>query len=63
MPLDASGFEYGIGFMLATAALHAIGIGIGFLIGMSTRVLGNNVYRLAGGLASVAGVALLFGYA
>jgi urease accessory protein len=47
MPLDASGFEYGIGFMLATAALHAIGIGIGFLIGMSTRALGNNVYRLA----------------
>ena len=26
MPLDASGFEYGIGFMLATAVLHAAGI-------------------------------------
>jgi urease accessory protein len=62
MPLDASGFEYGIGFMLATAVLHAVGIGIGMLIGLSTRVLGNNLYRLAGGLASVAGLALLLGY-
>ena len=62
MPLDASGFEYGIGFMLATAVLHAVGIGIGFLIGMSSKRFGNSVYRVAGGLASVAGVALLFGY-
>ena len=60
MPLDASGFEYGIGFMLATAALHSVGIS--FLIGVSGRTFGNNVYRLAGGLASVAGVALLLGY-
>jgi urease accessory protein len=60
MPLDASGFEYGIGFMMATALLHAVGIGIGFLIGMSSKTLGDNVYRFAGGLASVAGAALLF---
>ena len=62
MPLDASGLEYGVGFMLATAVLHAVGIGIGFLIGMSSKTFGNNVYRIAGGLASVAGVALLLGY-
>lgn len=62
MPLDASGVEYGLGFMLATAILHAVGIGIGFLIGMSSKSLGDNVYRVAGGLASVAGVALLLGY-
>jgi urease accessory protein len=62
MPLDASGLEYGIGFLMATALLHAIGIGIGLLIGMSRKTLGENVYRVAGGLASVAGVALLFGY-
>jgi urease accessory protein len=62
MPLDASGIQYGIGFMFATAILHAVGIGIGFLIGMSTKTFGNKVYRVAGGLASVAGVALLFGY-
>ena len=50
------------GFMLATSVLHATGIFIGMLIGLSTRVLGNNLYRLAGGLAS-AGLALLLGYA
>jgi urease accessory protein len=62
MPLDVAGATYGAGFMLATAVLHAVGIGIGFLIGMSSKTLGNNVYRVAGGLASIAGVALLLGY-
>lgn len=62
MPMDASAVAYGIGFMLATALLHAIGIGIGFLIGLSSKRLGDNVYRVAGSLASIAGVALLAGY-
>jgi urease accessory protein len=62
MPLDISGFEYGIGFMLATTVLHAIGIGIGFLIGMSSKTLGNELYQVAGVLASVAGIALLLGF-
>jgi urease accessory protein len=61
MPLDASGFEYGFGFMLATAVLHVAGIGLGFLIGMSSKTLGSSIYRVAGGLASVAGIALLLG--
>jgi urease accessory protein len=62
MPLDTSGFEYAVGFMMATALLHAIGIGIGFAIGMTSKTLGDNVYRVAGGLASVAGVPFLLGY-
>jgi urease accessory protein len=62
MSLDVSGFEYAVGFVLATAVLHAVGIGIGFLVGMSSKTFGDNVYRVAGGLASVAGVALLLGY-
>jgi urease accessory protein len=61
MPMDASGVEYGLGFMLAAALLHAVGIGIGFLIGMTSKSLGNNVYRVAGGLASLAGIAILVG--
>jgi urease accessory protein len=62
MPLDVSGLEYAGGFLLTTAGLHAVGIGIGFLVGMSSKRLGDNVYRVAGGLASVAGIALLLGY-
>lgn len=61
MPMDASSLEYGLGFMLATASLHAVGIGIGLMVGMTTKWLGNNVYRVAGGLASVAGVGILLG--
>jgi urease accessory protein len=61
MPMDASGVEYGLGFMLATGLLHLAGIGIGFLIGMTTKWLGDNVYRVAGGVASIAGVAILIG--
>ncbi|HXV23232.1 MAG TPA: HupE/UreJ family protein [Alphaproteobacteria bacterium] len=61
MPLDASGAAYGLGFMLATALLHAAGIVIGLLIGMAAKPLGQNVYRAVGGLASLAGVALLLG--
>jgi urease accessory protein len=61
MPLDASDLEHGLGFMLATASLHAVGVGIGFMIGMTTKWLGNNVYRVAGGLASVAALGILLG--
>jgi urease accessory protein len=62
MPLDVSGLDYAGGVLLTTAGLHAVGIGIGFLVGMSSKRLGDNVYRVAGGLASVAGIALLLGY-
>lgn len=62
MPLNTSGYEYGIGFMLATAVLHAAGIGIGMLIGMASQTYGKTLYRAAGGVASVAGLALLVGY-
>ena len=62
MPVDVAGAEYGAGFMLATALLHTVGIGIGFAIGLASRTYGKTIYRVAGGLASVAGVALLTGY-
>lgn len=62
MPMDASGIEYGLGFMLATALLHVSGIAVGVLIGMSNKTLGDHAYRFAGGLASIAGFALLLGY-
>jgi len=63
MPMDVSGATYGAGFMLATALLHAVGVGMGMLVGLMSRTFGNTVYRVAGGLASVAGLALLIGSA
>ena len=62
MPLDASGVGYALGFMLATALLHAAGIGLGFVVGLVGQAHGKTVYRAVGGLASLAGVALLVGY-
>jgi urease accessory protein len=60
MPAGASGLAYGVGFMLATAALHLGGIGLGFLIGVAGDRSGLAV-RSAGGLAAIAGVAILTG--
>lgn len=61
MPENAAGLAYGLGFMLATAALHAAGIGIGFLIGRIADERGPAVVRITGGLVAVAGFALLGG--
>jgi len=57
MPTAVSGIAYGGGFILATALLHAAGIGFGFLIG---RISGARFgYRLSGGLVALAGLGLL----
>jgi urease accessory protein len=58
MPAAASGLAYAGGFMLATALLHAAGLGFGFLIG---GLRGGLVARVVGGLSAVAGVAILAG--
>jgi urease accessory protein len=57
MPASASGLFYGAGFVLATAFLHALGMGIALL----TRRLGQtNLVRLAGGALAMCGVYLSF---
>ena len=61
-PADAAGLAYAAGFMIATAALHALGIVVGFLTGRLSTRYGTAIYRLAGGTASVAGLAILAGY-
>ena len=61
MPEDAGGVAYAAGFMIATALLHAAGIGIGLLIGKASESYGPAVVRSAGGAAAVAGVGLLTG--
>ena len=62
MPESASGLEYGAGFILATASLHAVGIGIGFGVGRLGQAYGRRVMQAAGGGMALAGVALLAGY-
>ena len=55
----AAGVEpivYASGFLLATAALHAVGLGAGFLI---ARYAGGLLLRATGGLVAVSGVALI----
>lgn len=61
MPVDASGITYAMGFILATALLHAAGIALGEgagRIGARSQV----ALRVSGGAMALAGVALLGGY-
>jgi urease accessory protein len=62
MPEPASGLVYGVGFVLATAMLHALGIGIGLGIGKTGAAIGRGGLRTAGTAMALAGVAILAGY-
>jgi urease accessory protein len=59
MPNAASAPAYAVGFMLATALLHMIGIALGILIGRIGAAGGRLAFRLTGGLVALAGVVLL----
>jgi urease accessory protein len=61
MPESASGLEYGIGFICATAFLHAIGIGIGLEIGYAGQIYSRRIVQVGGGAMAIAGVAILAG--
>ena len=62
MPDFTSGLEYGIGFVLATASLHALGIGMGLLIGRLSNTYGTRILRVTGSAMAVAGIAILTGH-
>jgi urease accessory protein len=59
MPVDAAGATYAAGFMLATALLHLGGIALGVVIGRVADSHGRLVYRIAGALVTLAGLAIL----
>lgn len=61
MPENAGGIAYGLGFMLATAALHIAGLGLGYLIARIGDRYSPAAVRFAGGMVAVAGVGLLTG--
>lgn len=62
MPEDASGLGYAVGFMLATALLHAIGVGAGLAIGLFGERAGTRFAQAAGGAMALTGIGLLVGW-
>ncbi len=61
MPADSGGLAYGFGFMLATALLHAIGIGLGVALAKIGEARGGLLVRAAGGAAAALGLGILTG--
>jgi len=56
MPETVSGFAYGLGFVCATALLHAVGIGVGLTIGTATHVRDRRIVQTAGIAGAIVGV-------
>ncbi len=54
-----TGFDFGLGFVLATALLHVAGIGLGLAIGRMNELHSRRVGQAAGGGVALAGVAIL----
>lgn len=61
-PQTVSGLAYGAGFILATATLHAIGIGLGLAIGRLSQAHRWRILRTTGAAMALTGVAILGGY-
>ncbi|HWM46058.1 MAG TPA: HupE/UreJ family protein [Xanthobacteraceae bacterium] len=55
MPQTAAGLAYGVGFVLATALLHACGISAGLLVGRLDRTAGHYAVRSLGAATAVVG--------
>jgi urease accessory protein len=62
MPVNAAGFEYAVGFLLATAALHLAGIGAAMGVARVVGKYGKAVAQVAGGLFALGGVGVLAGW-
>ncbi len=59
MPADASGLAYGLGFVAATATLHAAGIGLGRRLERLGNGRGRRLGQLGGAAVCAAGLVLL----
>jgi urease accessory protein len=59
MPANAMGFAYGLGFVGATALLHALGVALGFANRSIARGDGDRLARVGGAAMTAAGLAFL----
>jgi urease accessory protein len=62
MPADAGGAEYALGFMAATALLHAAGIAGAVLVARLSGKYGKLVAQIAGGVFAAGGLGVLAGW-
>ncbi len=62
MPANAAGFEYAVGFMLATALLHLSGIGGAMGVARLVGKYGKQIAQVAGGLFALGGIGVLAGW-
>ncbi|MDB5561879.1 MAG: urease accessory protein [Hyphomicrobiales bacterium] len=61
MPETASGLQYALGFIAATAALHVAGIGAAFVSAKAFGRFGVNFAHIAGAVFALAGLGVLAG--
>lgn len=61
MPAAMSGLTYGVGFMLATALLHGLGILAGVGVAKASAAHGARVVRIGGAVTALAGFGILGG--
>jgi urease accessory protein len=62
MPVGAAGFEYALGFILATAALHLAGVGGAMGVSRVAGRFGRPAAQAAGALFALGGLSVLAGW-
>lgn len=62
MPQDVGGLTFALGFIVATALLHAAGIGAAMGVSRVMGRYGRPLARMAGGALALGGVALVAGW-
>jgi urease accessory protein len=62
MPAAASRVPYAVGFVGATAMLHAAGVGVGLLVGWEGGTLSRRLVQAGGGAMALFGLAVLTGF-
>jgi urease accessory protein len=59
MPESVFGLTYGVGFICATALLHAIGVGLGLAVGKAGEACSRLIVQIGGGAIAIVGVGIL----